>query len=54
MPARKKAPKGPPKPRNPVAKALRVLKPKTVEDRRRAYKRRPKHPAQPTEDGAGE
>ena len=53
MPARKKRPK-PPKPRNPVAKALRVLKPKTVEDRRRSYKRKPKHPAQPADEGAGE
>ena len=41
-----------PKPRNPVAKALRVLKPKTVETRR-AYKRKPKHPAAAPEDGAG-
>ena len=51
MAARKSARK-PPKPRNPVAKALRVLKPKTVETRR-AYKRKAKHPAATTEDGAG-
>ena len=50
MPARKRTPKLP-KPRNPVAKALRVLKPKAVETRR-AYKRKPKHPATPGEDGA--
>jgi hypothetical protein len=39
MPARKR----PPRRRNPVAKALRVLKPKTVAARK-AYKRRAKHP----------
>ena len=50
MPARKRTSKLP-RPRNPVAKALRVLKPKTVETRR-AYKRKAKHPAPPGEDGA--
>jgi hypothetical protein len=50
MPARKKATKLS-KPRNPVAKALRVLKPKRVETRR-AYTRKPKHPAAAPEDGA--
>jgi hypothetical protein len=50
MAARKSARK-PPKRRNPVAKALRVLKPKAVETRR-AYKRKAKHPAAPGEDGA--
>ena len=50
MPARKRTPKVP-KPRNPVAKALRVLKPKTVATRR-AYKRKAKHPAAAPEDGA--
>jgi hypothetical protein len=51
MPARKRTPKAP-KPRNPVAKALRVLKPKTVETRR-AYKRKAKHTAGTgTEDGS--
>jgi hypothetical protein len=45
MATRKKTP-SPPKRRNPIAKALRVLKPKTVENRR-AYKRKPKHPARP-------
>ena len=50
MPARKRTAKAP-KPRNPIAKALRVLKPKTVETRR-AYKRRPKHAAAAPEDGA--
>jgi hypothetical protein len=53
MPARRKTAK-PPKRRNPVAKALRVVKPKVVEDRRRAYKRRPKHPAPPADESAGE
>jgi hypothetical protein len=45
MATRKKRPT-PPKQRNPVAKALRVLKPKTVENRR-AYKRKAKHPTSP-------
>jgi hypothetical protein len=45
MATRKKGP-SPPKQRNPVAKALRVLKPKTVGSRR-AYKRKAKHPASP-------
>jgi hypothetical protein len=48
MPARKRTAKAP-KPRNPIAKALRVLKPKTVETRR-AYKRKPKHAAAAPED----
>lgn len=51
MAARKKTPR-PPKRRNPIAKALRVLKPKTVADRR-AYKRKPKHPAHPPDETAG-
>ena len=51
MPARKRTAKAP-KPRNAIAKALRVLKPKTVETRR-AYKRKPKHPAAGAEDGTG-
>jgi hypothetical protein len=50
MPARKRVRKAP-RPRNPVAKALRVLKPKTVETRR-AYRRKAKHPAATTKDGA--
>jgi hypothetical protein len=50
MPARKRTAKAP-KPRNPIAKALRVLKPKTVETRR-AYKRKPKHPAPASDEGS--
>ena len=50
MPARKRVRKAP-RPCNPVAKALRVLKPKTVATRR-AYKRKAKHPAAAPEDGA--
>ena len=46
MPARKK----PPRRRNPIAKALRALKPKTVATRK-AYKRKPKHPAAVAEGG---
>jgi hypothetical protein len=53
MPPRRRTPKLP-KPRNPVAKALRVLKPKTVEDRRRGYRRKPKHPAVSREDAERE
>ncbi len=48
MAPRKRTPK-PPRRRNPIAKALRVLKPKTVASRR-AYKRRPKHPAERGEE----
>jgi hypothetical protein len=51
MAARKKKPKAPRR-RNPIAKALRALKPKTVETRR-AYKRKPKHPTPLTEDSTG-
>ena len=52
MAARKRRPK-PPRRRNPIAKALRVLKPKTVASRR-AYKRKRKHPAGQGEETAGE
>jgi hypothetical protein len=50
MPARKRTTRAP-KRRNPIAKVLRALKPKTVESRR-AYKRKPKHPAR--QPGSGE
>ncbi|MCI0431467.1 MAG: hypothetical protein L0210_13135 [Rhodospirillales bacterium] len=46
--ARKRGPKQPRR-RNPIAKALRVLKPKAVVSRR-AYKRKPKHPAERGEE----
>ena len=48
MATRKKS-ASPAKRRNPVAKALRVLKPKTV-DSHRAYKRKPKHPVRPPDE----
>ena len=51
MAARSKTPKMP-KRRNPIAKALRVLKPKTVAPRH-VYKRKPKHPAHPPDETAG-
>ncbi|HSD34927.1 MAG TPA: hypothetical protein VLE26_05870 [Alphaproteobacteria bacterium] len=49
--AARKTTRKPPKRRNPVAKALRVLKPKTVETRR-AYNRKAKHQAATTGDGS--